>query len=661
MAEEPIQQPAAAPADTTAAPTVTPSPSNVPGGGMNLSGLSTPAQPNPTGTTEYQNAAQGENTALQNVAKLAQPTPAAPPAPHARLMAMIAGLGVGLSAFGDSIATHGQKGGAREVQDYYANQQNQKIQQQQATEAQKNAQIQQQMMVADTNHKLGQNILLLATIPNQLAKSDLDLQKDKLEVSGAQQGQSTNEAEFRAAHGGMNAQDFNTAMSGTSPVSGNGVNPFFVNSAQQTLRGAQTAGIDDKNPAFAKLKAVLASPGATPKDIYTATQQLQAEQGIQSKAVDERTKQEAAEAGAPFGDKAADLNAALLNRFKVLNPTATTLPKGYSLGPNSTKSDFDRIDKIMQQTEGAQATKANRDIVNGMRTEMLNLAKGVDIPGDDTKSGDEYIATLPAGVAGTIKAIHEGREAPPAAGSRSAAAQTILGALNHAYPDYDQTKYPAYLKARVAFTSGPEAKGVNAINTVMTHLGRMYDHATASGTSGGLTGAVTGFFGDKDVRGLDIDRTGVATELAKAYAAGQISEGEKNDWEHKLDFTSPGMTTGKLITNLKEIDTLLEGKQRAYEQQWATASPSANIVSPVPIITSEAEAARAKIRGEAPTTQPNSPSAPAPATAPTASNFVRPTGVSAGAKLMQAPGGAPHWIEPQNQKAATNHGAVEIN
>ena len=133
----------------------------------------------------------------------------------------------------------------------------------------------------------------------------------------------------------------------------------------------------------------------------------------------------------------------------------------------------------------------------------------------------------------------------------------------------------------------------------------MYDHATAPETSGGLTGRVTGFFGDKDVRALDIDRTAVSTELSKAYAAGQISEGEVRDWEAKLDFTKLGMTTGKLITNLKEIDGLLEGKQKAYETQWSTASPSASIVSPVPIISSDAAAARAKIRGEAPAAKAN--------------------------------------------------------
>jgi hypothetical protein len=189
-----------------------------------------------------------------------------------------------------------------------------------------------------------------------------------------------------------------------------------------------------------------------------------------------------------------------------------------------------------------------------------------------------------------------------------------LGALNRAYPDYDATKYPSYLDARKKFTSGPEAKGINAINTVETHLAKMYDHANAAFTSGGITGRLTGFLGDKNVIALGVDRTAVATELSKAYAAGQISEGEVKDWETKLDINSVGMTTGKLITNLKEIDGLLEGKQKAYEQQWSTASPSASIVSPVPIISPDAAAARAKIRGEqAPAASAAAPAGATPA------------------------------------------------
>ena len=372
---------------------------------------------------------------------------------------------------------------------------------------------------------------------------------------------------------------------------------MLKNNAQQQYRIASQLLTSD-NPILSGLKTVLDNPNSTPAQLVIANRRLQAEVKGQKDITDDRIKQAEAAATAPFGPRAAAINDAMQERYQVLNP-GKPLPDGLTLSAASTPKDFDRADKILQQTENAQGTKAQRDISNNMREQMLDLAKGAKIPGDETKTGDEYIASLPVGVAGTIKAIHEGREAPPPAGSRSAAAQTILGALNHAYPDYDATKYPSYLKARTAFTSGPEGKGVNALNTVETHLARMYDHATAALTSGGITGKVTGFFGDKDVRALDIDRTAVSTELSKAYAAGQISEGEVKDWEAKLNFTTPGMTTGKLITNLKEIDGLLEGKQKAYEQQWATASPSASIVSPVPIISSDAASARAKIRGEA--------------------------------------------------------------
>ena len=118
----------------------------------------------------------------------------------------------------------------------------------------------------------------------------------------------------------------------------------------------------------------------------------------------------------------------------------------------------------------------------------------------------------------------------------------------------------------------------------------MYDHANAAFTSGGVTGRITGFFGDKDVIALNDDATALATELGKAYNAGAITEGEKNDWQAKLDIKAPGQTTGKLITNLKEIDGLLEGKQNAYKDQWAAAAPSPSIATPIPIVSATAAA-----------------------------------------------------------------------
>lgn len=530
----------------------------------------------------------------------APPAPAgasAQPVRHEHLLRMVQGLADGLAGFSAGLASKGKVSGAEVVQ----NLEGQRAEQQQkavaATQAQRDAELRNKLTIAQTNETNSHNILLNASLPDDIAMSHMRVPEAQTKLAGEQ---------FNLFAGtGMTPAQINQLTQG-GPADAKTSNMLSANAQMQYRIASQLLPAD--NPSVVAMKGILADPATSPAALVTATNRLQAELKGQEGVTDAQIKKATAAATAPFGDKATLLNDALLDRYKVSNPGAKELPQGYALDANSTSKDFDRVDKIMQQTENATATKANRDIVNGMREQMMNLAKGAEIPGDETKSGAEYMATLPAGLQGTIKSIGEGRAAPPPAGSRSPAAQTILGALNRAFPDYDATKYPSYLKARTAFTSGPEGKGINAINTVETHLSRMYDHATAAGTSGGITGKITGFFGDKDVRALDIDRTAVSTELSKAYAAGQISEGEVRDWEAKLDFTKPGMTTGKLITNLKEIDGLLEGKQKAYETQWSTASPSASIVSPVPIISSDAAAARAKIRGEAaPAANPAAP------------------------------------------------------
>jgi hypothetical protein len=508
---------------------------------------------------------------------------------HTRLLAMVSGLAEGLSAFGTSLATKGQRGGVQQVLEDRARQQEMNIQAQQAAQAQKNADVQNKIANLTLNTLQMQNQKLHGTLQDEMTQSHVATQEAQTKLASAQ---------FDLFAGtGMNAAQIQQLTQG-GPVDGKTSGMLQANAQRNYRIAAQLLPSD--NPTLVALKNVIDNPNTSPAALVIANNQLSAELKGQEDVNDAKIKQATAAAAAPFGDKADMVNDAILHRLQVNHPEIKTLPDGYKMTPDSTPKDLDRVDKLLLPTEQAEATKANRDIVNGMREQMLDLAKGAKIPGDETKTGPEYLATLPVGLAGTIKAIGEGRSAPPPIGSRSPAAQTILGALNRAYPDYDGTKYPSYLKTRTAFTSGPEGKGVNAINTVETHLARMYDHATAPGTSGGLTGRVTGFFGDKDVRALDIDRTAVSTELSKAYAAGQISEGEVRDWEAKLDFTKPGMTTGKLLTNLKEIDGLLEGKQKAYATQWDAASPSASIVSPIPIISSDAANARAVIRGEAP-------------------------------------------------------------
>ncbi len=257
------------------APAGASAPAMPPQSAPDLSGIVQPATPASlaaavpiTGTTEYQTAVQNANAATQRATQLAQPTPPPTPGPHARLVSMVQGLALGLDAFGKSIATHGREGGEEEVQQVQAAQQQQKIQAQQAAEAQKNQQIQQQISVGDANRANAQSILLLGAIP-------LDLQAKELDVEGKQQELSTNEANFRATHFGMSSPEFND-MQSSNGQGGSAQNFQLMRTqiSQKVQAAIQNPEVGPNDPYVKQTQAVLADPNATPKDIYTASQNL---------------------------------------------------------------------------------------------------------------------------------------------------------------------------------------------------------------------------------------------------------------------------------------------------------------------------------------------------------------------------------------------------
>jgi hypothetical protein len=547
--------------------------------------ISALAQPGPSRSDAIQTQMapyqQAEQAATQKAADIAN-TPTAPPkpVPHARLLAMISGLATGLGAASTSIATHGREGGAQEVTRVQGEQQQQKQAAAAAVEAQKNTRIQQQLMVADTNHKLAQNVLLMATLSDELIKSHASAETATTGLA---------EQKFNLFAGtGMNPADIDKLTSG-GPVDAKTSGMLNANAQQQYRIASQLLPAD--NPSLAGLKAILDSPGSSPAQLVVANKRLQAEVSGQKDITADRIKQAEAASTAPFGPRAEALNAAMTQRYQVLNP-GKPLPSGLSLSAESTPKDFDRVDKILQQTENAQGTQANRNLSNNIRQEMLNLAEGAKILGDTSKTGDEYLASLPIGLQGTVRAIGEARQAPPPSGSRNPAAQSILGALNYAYPHYDATKYPAYVELRKAFTSGKEAVGINAFNTVAGHLSLMYDHAKATATLPGVSG-VSRFFGNEAAAALNSDRQAVSTELAKAYAGGQLSEGEINQWNKRLNVWSPV----ELRNNIKEVTNLLQGKLDGYKNQWASGMPT-GVATPIPLVSSAAQTAFDHIHGK---------------------------------------------------------------
>jgi hypothetical protein len=211
--------------------------------------------------------------------------------------------------------------------------------------------------------------------------------------------------------------------------------------------------------------------------------------------------------------------------------------------------------------------------------------------GDTTKTGAEYIVTLSPQDQAQLKAIHEGRQGLSDRQLATKDGKILSEQLNAAYPDFDATKYPAYNKMRTDMTSGKASVGINRFNTALAHLATMDSHVNAWSTIPGLKtlSALTG----GDAANLNADRTAVSSELAAAYKGGVASQAEVNEWNEKLNASSPY----ELKTSIKEVAKLLRGKLDAYQNQWYDGAPR-DVVSPIRIISPKGKEAYTKITGE---------------------------------------------------------------
>jgi hypothetical protein len=223
--------------------------------------------------------------------------PTAPPPPHAKLLAMVQGLSIGLGAAATSIATHGREGGSAQVIQQYGELQRQKQEAASAASAQKSAKLQQQLAQAEYTHTNTLNIMLAANMKNDMALSDMAVAESKTKLAGEQQTQAITGADFQATHGGMKPDEFSKALASTNPVSGQSgtSSSFFTIGAQQTLQAAKTSGLDDSDPFVKKLQTVLADPNSTAKDLWLANDQLQNQRKLQHEATAEATARHAAD------------------------------------------------------------------------------------------------------------------------------------------------------------------------------------------------------------------------------------------------------------------------------------------------------------------------------------------------------------------------------
>jgi hypothetical protein len=523
------------------------------------------------GMTQANAKFQEQGNELQ---KAEQPLKPIPPGPHARLFNMIEALGVTLSATGKTIATRGKEGGAADIQDYYARKQQQEVQAQQARIALHDENVKTLQTAMSTSMAQYNMWHSLASTPDELALNNL-------KVKEAQQAGTMSDIQIQNMTG-LTGDEYRQIQSGK--LSDPQVVGRLSNFAQQKLTAlagtASAPGPLAGDPSVAKLQSDLATPNADPitqaKILSDDLGAMTRANAIKSQVLGEEEKANTVAQNAPLNaQQTEDANNRMLARWNQLNP-GTPMPAGFKLQVGASPAMVAKVDADMKGLE------------------MAAVQQGAVAPvGDMTKTGEAYIATLPLQDQGTVRAIGEGRMAPPPAGSRSPGARHVMAELTQAYPGFDATRYPTYLKQRENFASGQIGTGINSYNTSINHLAQMYD-TLRSASDADLNNPMS-----PARQKLKQDDTFVSMELAKAVSNGQMTQTEAEDMKKAINgqyWIVKGRD--KYLNQIQNVTGLLEGKLNAYQNQWNSGQPQ-GFKPPFPIVSAEAQANIQRIRAGA--------------------------------------------------------------
>lgn len=198
--------------------------------------------------------------------------------------------------------------------------------------------------------------------------------------------------------------------------------------------------------------------------------------------------------------------------------------------------------------------------------------------------GDDYLATLPTGMASLVKSISEGRVDPSKAASmRFGNREAIMQRVMQYDPAYNQTRPKVYAD----FTTGKAAQNITAMNTVIAHIGTL-DNLTDAlknkdvQTVNAIVNRIRTETGKSEVNNAEIAVQAVGNELMRVFRQVNASQSEVEAWERKFNAAkgSPEQIKGALKVGVE----LLKGRIDAVNDQWkrgmGTENDFPNIMSP---------------------------------------------------------------------------------
>lgn len=200
---------------------------------------------------------------------------------------------------------------------------------------------------------------------------------------------------------------------------------------------------------------------------------------------------------------------------------------------------------------------------DAQRQHDIMFGNGAAIPGDTTKHGDAYLATVPPAIATQAKALGTGRMAFPSGFALSKPYwQQMLQVTAQAYPDFDVANPSARIAGRKAWTEGKQGQGLLSAATALDHLatwdkaiGDLGNVRSPVSLTTPLVNSVRNAFdyygGGTRVTGYEATAGAQLGELVRAFRGAGGSEADIQRLEHAVPENGS------------------QPQQRAAIQQWA--------------------------------------------------------------------------------------------
>jgi hypothetical protein len=211
--------------------------------------------------------------------------------------------------------------------------------------------------------------------------------------------------------------------------------------------------------------------------------------------------------------------------------------------------------------------------------------------------GEEFLQSLPSGVASLVKAIAEGKQ-PPAQGAalRSPQVQQLIMLAAQYDPSFDATAWGA--RASMAKDWGDQGaigKSNLAINTVIGHLGDLKKSADAMNNTSitplnAVVNKAESLMGDPRYKTFEANAGAVAKELERAYRGTGGSQSDIDAMKSELSSSgSPQQLTGVIQKYVELLQSKIEANADAYKKTMGRDPP--------PLLSDKAQKTRDTIAG----------------------------------------------------------------